>query len=72
MAAAALEYVRREHDRERSAELYTMALEQGAGGESVTDGVLAEIAQSAADVGIGVDSPELVGIARRLRETDAV
>jgi glycosyltransferase involved in cell wall biosynthesis len=72
MSAAGLEYVRREHDLERSAELYTVALERAAGGEAVTDGLLAEIAQAAADVGIEADSPELVGIADRLRETDLV
>jgi hypothetical protein len=34
--------------------------------------MLAEIAQAAADVGIGADSPELAEIAARVRETDAV
>ncbi len=71
MSEAARDYVRREHDLERSAEAYTAALERAAGGGAVTDSVLAEIAQAAADVGIGADSPELAEIAARVRETDA-
>lgn len=72
MSAAARDYVRREHDLERSAEAYTAALEWAAGCDAVTDSVLAEIAQAAADVGIGADSPELAEIASRVRETDVV
>jgi glycosyltransferase involved in cell wall biosynthesis len=68
MSAAAIEYVRREHDLERSAEDYAAALEWAAGGEAVTDAVLGEIAVAAAEAGIGHDSPELVEIAARVRE----
>ena len=72
MAEAAREYVRREHDLARVAEAYAAALEWGAGGEAVSNAVLAELAQAAADVGIGADSPELVELADRVRELDAV
>jgi glycosyltransferase involved in cell wall biosynthesis len=72
MGEAAIEYVRTEHDLERVAEQYLAALEWAAGGEAVADAVLAEIAQAAAEVEIGADSPELSAIARELRESDLV
>ena len=72
MGDAAVEYVRAEHDLERVAEQYLAALEWALGGEPVADAVLAEIAQAAAEVEIGADSPELVAIARELRESDLV
>jgi glycosyltransferase involved in cell wall biosynthesis len=72
LGQAAVEYVRDEHDLERVAELYLAALEWAAGGEAVTGAVLAEIAQAAAEVEIGADSPELAAIARELRESDMV
>jgi glycosyltransferase involved in cell wall biosynthesis len=72
MGEAAVEYVRAEHDLERVAELYLAALEWAVGGEAVADAVLAEIAQAAAEVEIGADSPELAAIARELRESDMV
>jgi glycosyltransferase involved in cell wall biosynthesis len=72
MGDAAVEYVRAEHDLERVAEQYLAALEWALGGEPVADAVLAEIAQAAAEVEIGADSPELAAIARELRESDLV
>ena len=72
MGAAAVEYVRSEHDVERVAEQYLAVLEWAAGGGAVTDAVLAEIAQAAAEVEIGADSPELAAIARELRESEMV
>ena len=72
MGEAAVEYVRAEHDLERVAEQYFGALEWAAGGDAVADAVLAEIAQAAAEVEIGADSPELAAIARELRESDLV
>ena len=72
MGAAAVEYIRTEHDLERVAEQYLAALEWALGGEPVGDAVLAEIAQAAAEVEIGADSPELAEIARELRESDLV
>jgi glycosyltransferase involved in cell wall biosynthesis len=63
LGAAASEYVHREHDLGRVADLYTAALEEAAGGEIVQDGVLLRIAQAAA--GIGFDDPaELARLAR--------
>ncbi len=72
MGAAAVEHIRSEHDVERVAEQYLAVLEWAAGGDAVTDAVLAEIAQAAAEVEIGADSPELAAIARELRESDLV
>jgi glycosyltransferase involved in cell wall biosynthesis len=70
MGAAAAELARREHDVERSAELYAAALEQAAGGEAVTAAVLGEMAAAAAEVGIELDSPEASELARRLAEVE--
>ena len=72
MGAAAVEHIRGEHDVERVAEQYLAVLEWAAGGDAVTDAVLAEIAQAAAEVEIGADSPELAAIARELRKSDLV
>ena len=72
MGEAAVEYVRAEHDLERVAEQYLGALEWAVGGDAVADAVFAEIAQAAADVEIGADSPELASIARELRQSDLV
>src|SRR5262249_44134208 len=72
MGEAAREYIGTDHDLERVAELYLGALEWAAGGDAVTDAVLVEIAQAAAEVEIGADSPELAAIARELRESDLV
>ena len=72
LGAAAVEYVRTDHDLERVAELYLGALEWAVGGEAVSVAVVREIAQAAADVEIGADSPELAVIARELRESEIV
>jgi glycosyltransferase involved in cell wall biosynthesis len=72
MAEAARDYVHKEHDVARVAEDYAAALEWAAGGDAVSNAVLAELAQAAADVGIGADSPELVELAARVRELDTV
>jgi glycosyltransferase involved in cell wall biosynthesis len=72
MGEAAVEHVRAEHDLERVAELYLGALEWAVGGEAVSEAVLAEVAQAAAEVEIGADSPELAAIARELRESEVV
>jgi glycosyltransferase involved in cell wall biosynthesis len=72
LGEAAVEYVRAEHDLERVAEQYLAVLEWAVGGEAVTNAVLAEVAQAAAEVEIGADSPELAAIARELRESDVV
>jgi hypothetical protein len=49
MSEAALEYVEREHDLERVAELYVAALEEAAGGDAVADAVVDEVARAAAE-----------------------
>ena len=68
LGRAAEEYVRREHDLARSADLYTRALEAAAGGDAVSDAVLWRIAEAAAEVGLD-DVGEL---ARRAREAGLV
>jgi glycosyltransferase involved in cell wall biosynthesis len=70
MSAAAVELVRREHDLARAADLYVAALEQAAGGESVADAVLGDIAAAASEVGIEPGSPEASELARRLAEVE--
>src|SRR5262249_29524874 len=57
LGEAAVEYVHAQHDLEGVAEQYLAALEWAVGGDSVTNSFLAEIAQAAAEVEIGADSP---------------
>jgi glycosyltransferase involved in cell wall biosynthesis len=52
MSDAALAYVQRDHDLARVAENYAAALEEAAGGTTVADAVVAEVAQAAAEIGI--------------------
>jgi glycosyltransferase involved in cell wall biosynthesis len=68
LGAAALDYVRREHDLGRTADGYVAALEQAAGGALVADAVLLRIAEAAAEV--GVDDP--VELAREARKAGIV
>jgi len=70
MSAAALELVRREHDLDRTAELYVAALEQALGGDAVSEAVLGDVARAAAEVGIGAGSAEATELARRLAEVE--
>ncbi|HZS23505.1 MAG TPA: glycosyltransferase [Gaiellaceae bacterium] len=68
LGAAAREYVRREHDLARTGDAYTVALEEAAGGDAVSDAVLWRVAEAAAEVGL-----EDVGeLARRAREAGLV
>jgi glycosyltransferase involved in cell wall biosynthesis len=68
MSAAASELATTEHALDRVAELYVTALEEAAGGAAVKDAVTREVADAAADVGIGPDDPEAKELAARLRE----
>jgi len=68
LGAAAVDYVRREHDLGRTADGYVAALEQAAGGALVADAVLLRIAEAAAEV--GVDDP--VELAREARKAGIV
>jgi glycosyltransferase involved in cell wall biosynthesis len=70
MSAAGLELVRREHDLDRTAELYVAALEQALGGDAVFDEVLGDVTRAAAEVGIGAGSAEATELARRLAEVE--
>lgn len=68
MGAAGVEYVRREHDLERTADLYLSALEETAGGVAVKDAVLNDVARAAQEVGIDPYGPELGEVGRSARE----
>ena len=70
MSASALDLVGREHELDRTAELYVAALEQAVGGEAVADAVLGDISRAAADVGIEAGSPESAELAQRLAEVE--
>jgi hypothetical protein len=70
MSAAALELAQTEHDVDRVADLYVAALEEAAGGEPVREAVTREVAEAAADVGIGPDDAEAKELAARLREAE--
>ena len=61
MSASVRAYVAREHDLGRVAQLYAAALEEAAGGASVREHVLREVAEAAVDVGLEPDllAPEL-------------
>jgi hypothetical protein len=68
MGAAAADYTRREHDLDHVADLYVAALEEAAGGRTVRDTVLGEVARSAHEVGMTAYDPELTEVATRFRE----
>ena len=70
MGAAALELAQTEHSLDRVADLYVAALEETAAGEAVQEAVTREVAEAAADVGIGPDDPEAKELAARLREAE--
>ena len=70
MSASALDLVGREHDLDRTAELYVAALEQAVGGEAVAHAVLDDVSRAAAEVGIDAGSPEAAELARRLAEVE--
>ena len=68
MSDAARDYVAREHDLERVADLYAAALEQAAGAPTVRNAVVSEVAAAARDVGIEPGKAEADELGRRLRE----
>jgi glycosyltransferase involved in cell wall biosynthesis len=70
LGTAASALARAEHDLGHVAELYIAALEEFAGGTAVSDGVLREVSEAAADVGISAESAEAREIARRLAEVE--
>jgi glycosyltransferase involved in cell wall biosynthesis len=61
-------YVEREHGLERVADAYAAALEHAAGGATVREAVLAEVAAAAADVGLDAEGDETRELGGRLRE----
>jgi hypothetical protein len=68
MGLAAAEYARREHDLDRTADLYVAAIEEVVGGPAVRDAVLGDVARAAHEVGMDVYDAELPEVAARLRE----
>lgn len=68
LGEAAREYVQREHDLNRVADLYASALEEAAGGEAVTAQVAQRIAESLHDVGVRAADREVALVGARLRE----
>ena len=68
MSRQALEYVAQEHALDRTAELFSAALEEGAGRSLVQDAVVAEVAEAVADVGLEANDRELREVASALRE----
>jgi hypothetical protein len=68
MSDAARAYVEREHDLGRVAEEYAAALEDSAGGTSVADAVVAEVAHAAAEIGIEPGTPFAAELAGQLDE----
>jgi len=70
MGAAGRTLVEREHALQRVAELYASALEQATGGEAVRDATLREVAEAAAEVGIGADDVAASELAVRLDEVE--
>jgi glycosyltransferase involved in cell wall biosynthesis len=68
MGGAARELAGAEHAVGRVAELYVAALEEAAGGATVREAVVAEIAHAAADSGIEPGTPAAAEIGARLHE----
>jgi glycosyltransferase involved in cell wall biosynthesis len=68
LSNAASQYVHREHDLDRVADLYVAALEEVAGGPAVRDAVLGEVASAAHEVGIDVSDTEVAEIGGRAGE----
>ncbi len=68
MGKAAADWAQREHDLDRTADLYVAALEEVFGLPDVERAVLSDVATAAADLGVDPDSPELTDVATRLRE----
>ena len=69
LGRSARAHVEKEHSLERAADLYAAALEDVRGRPAVVGAVLDDVAQAAAEVGLGPSSPELAGIGARIRET---
>lgn len=68
MGESGREFVRREHDPERSADLYLAAIEETAGGRAVANVVLREVAQASHDVGVDAYGREAGEVGRAARE----
>ena len=68
MGKAAANWARREHDLDRTADLYVAALEESVGRADVERAVLDDVATAASELGLDPDAPELTDVATRLRE----
>ena len=72
MGAEAREYIRREHDLERVADLYASACDEYVGGVAVEAELLGDVARAANEVGLGTLDPEVRETARRIGESGLV
>jgi glycosyltransferase involved in cell wall biosynthesis len=72
MGADARDYIRREHDLERVADLYAHACDEYVGGVAVEGELLGDVARAAHEVGIGTLDPELGETAKRMQESGLV
>jgi glycosyltransferase involved in cell wall biosynthesis len=68
IGAAGQALVEDDHSLPHVADLYAAALEEAAGGEAVRDGVLRDVAEAAAEVGIGSGDPGAAELSARLDE----
>jgi glycosyltransferase involved in cell wall biosynthesis len=68
MGKAAADWARREHDLDRTADLYVAALEEAIGLEDVERAILRDVASAAAELEVDPNSPDLTDVAARLRE----
>jgi glycosyltransferase involved in cell wall biosynthesis len=68
VGGAGLAYVRREHDLERVADAYVLALEEAAGRPLVQNEIVGQVAQAASEVGIEPRSPETAAVGEALSE----
>lgn len=68
MSGSAAEYAHREHDLDRTADLYLAALQEVADGPAIRDVLVGEVARAAHEVGMDVYDPNLAEVGGRLRE----
>jgi hypothetical protein len=72
MGAAARDYVRREHELERVADLYEAACDEYTGDPIVETEVFNETARAAQEVGLDIGDPAVGELAQRMREAGIV
>ncbi len=68
MSEASRAYIAEQHELHGVANEYASAIEESVGGDAVRNAFVAELSEAAAEVGIGVDDPELDRVSERVRE----